>query len=103
MYCIKVTQSVLNERDAATLKRKTRISKRVKKRRIREKRDIWREPPPTDGQKGEQVFFLAHLPGPLGTAVSDLQVVEFGFERLDIAVGNLQVLVKTVTLGDELL
>ena len=42
------------------------------------------------------------LPGPLGTTVSHLHVVEIGFECFYGAVGNLQVLVEAVALSDKL-
>ena len=36
------------------------------------------------------------------TAVTDLEVVELGLERLDRAVGHLEVLVETIALRNEL-
>ena len=36
------------------------------------------------------------------TTVADLKVVEFGLERLDRAVGHLEVLVETIALRNEL-
>jgi hypothetical protein len=42
------------------------------------------------------------LPGPLGTTVPHLHVVELGFEPFYGAVGNLQILVEAVAFGNEL-
>lgn len=36
------------------------------------------------------------------TTVSDLEVVELGFQGLDGAVSQLEVLVETISLGNEL-
>jgi hypothetical protein len=89
-----------DQESTATLKRKTRTSKGVKKRRTKGlKRDIWR----ALSMEGQRTVEAGHLPGPLRTTVSDLQIVQLSFERLDIAMSNLQVLVETVTFGDELL
>jgi hypothetical protein len=43
-----------------------------------------------------------YLPGPLRTTISDLQIIKFGFQGFDVAMSDLQVLVETVTFGDEL-
>ena len=42
------------------------------------------------------------LPGPLGTTVPHLHIVELGFECLYRAVGNFQILVEAVALGNKL-
>ena len=42
------------------------------------------------------------LPGPLGTTVPHLHIVELGFERFYRAVGNFQILVEAVALGNKL-
>lgn len=37
-----------------------------------------------------------------GTPVSDLEVVQLGFELLDCAVSHLEILIETITLGNKL-
>jgi len=42
------------------------------------------------------------LPGPLRTTVPHLHIVELGFEPFYGAVGNFQILVEAVALGNKL-
>lgn len=42
------------------------------------------------------------LPGPLGTTVPHLHIVELSFERFYGAMGNFQILVEAIALGNKL-
>lgn len=72
-----------------------RIRMQAGERSIETKRTVCRNRSPLYELSGR-------LSGPLGTTVSHLHIVELGFERFYGAVGNFQILVEAIALGNKL-